>query len=77
MFNLYRLEASFVRLWALHQAKEARRLNHPNVAIVDPYHMHDNNVRSKDGREIMKDYLVQVMIAHKGKDYLLMPYHPV
>lgn len=77
MFNLYRLEASLVRLWALYQARETRRLNHPDVGIADPYHMHENNVRSEQGREIMKEYLVSALLAHKGKDYLLVPYNPM
>lgn len=76
MYNLYRPEASFVRLWALYQAKEIRRLKYAIVAIADPYHMHGNNVRSKEGREIMKEYLVSVMLAHKYKLYLLLSYNP-
>lgn len=75
MFNLLRLEASLVRLWLLYQAKEAIRLKVNEVAIADPYHMHKNNVRSKEGWEIMKDYLVYAMLVHKEKDNLLVPYY--
>lgn len=75
MFNLYSLEASLVKLWVMHQAREARCLNHLDVGIADLYHMHENNLHSKQGRQIMKDYLVLALLAHKGKDYLLVPYN--
>ena len=77
MFNLLRIEASSVRFWVPYQAKETRCLKVDNVAIADPYCMHENNVRSKKCRVIIREYLVREMLAHKDKDHLLVPYYPM
>ena len=46
MFNLGRLGASLVRLWALYQAKEAGQNNAPILAVIDPFHFHEDNLKS-------------------------------
>lgn len=48
-----------------------------DVVIADPYYMHENNVCGEAGRTIMKNYHAKFMVANKGKDYLLVPYHPL
>ena len=54
MFNLGVLSASLVRLWAVFQAKETRRLNKGICAVADPFHMHWENAATEAGKAIMK-----------------------
>lgn len=77
MFHLFRLDASLVRLWALHQARVARDDNVQEVAVADPFHMHENNLRDPAGFKTARMYLTEFMVANKHKDHLLVPYRPL
>jgi hypothetical protein len=78
MFNLDLLESSLVRLWALYLVRETREnIELANVGVADPYHMHDNNLSSHDGREIiLRDCIVPALQKNKDKKYVLLPYNP-
>lgn len=76
IFNLLRLEASLIRLWVLHQARQARLQKVSDVAVADPYHKHEHNLHSTTRRNIMRNYIVDLMVVTKA-DYFLIPYHPV
>jgi hypothetical protein len=47
MFNLCMLGASLIRLWALYQAKEATRNKEPIFAVIDPFHLHEDNLKKR------------------------------
>lgn len=77
MFNLGMLGASLVRLWALYQAKEARRNKAPILAVIDPFHFHEDNLDTDSAhREMIAEWLCNAMLIHKDKQYLLLPYSP-
>jgi len=78
LFNLGRLGASLVRLWALYQAKEARRNKAPILAVFDPFHFHEDNLKSDSAdRGMIVEWLYNAMCVHKDKQYLLRPYNCV
>jgi hypothetical protein len=74
IFNLSLNSPSMVRLWALYLAKENRRLNKCICAVMDPFHMYEDNSRSSEGRKNMVDCLVAAMVSHTETPYLLVPY---
>jgi hypothetical protein len=74
MFNLNFIGSSLVRLWALYQAKENRRLNSNMRAVIDPCHMHEDNAFSEVGRKSVIECLIAAMVTHKEIPYLLIPY---
>jgi hypothetical protein len=74
MYNLGLLSASLIRLWALFQAKETRRLKVGICGVADPFHMHIENASTKAGRSIMKESLASAMLGNKDKHFLLVPY---
>jgi hypothetical protein len=49
MYNLGLLSALLIRLWALFQAKETRRLKVGICGVADPFHMHSENVATEAG----------------------------
>jgi hypothetical protein len=78
LFNLDLLESSLVRLWALYLVRETRQKKElADVGIADPYHMHDNNLSSKEGCEIiLKECIFPALQKSKDKKYILVPYNP-
>jgi len=78
MFNLDLLESSLVRLWALYLVKETRQSKElANVGVADPYHMHDNNLGSDEGCEIiLRECIFPALQNNKDKKYILVPYNP-
>jgi hypothetical protein len=74
IFNLCLISPSMVRLWALYLAKENRRLNKHICAVMDPFHMYEDNSYSPAGRKNMEDCLVTAMVSHTETPYLLVPY---
>lgn len=76
MYNLYRLDTTMVRLWALYQAQECRRLRDSNIGIIDPICMNEGYAATPDGRVFLEEYLTRAFVVHKDKEYLLAPYNP-
>jgi hypothetical protein len=78
IFNLDLLESSLVRLWALYLVRETRQNKElANVGIADPYHMHDNNLSSDEGCEIiLTECIFPALQKNKDKKYILVPYNP-
>jgi hypothetical protein len=74
MFNLNFIVPSLVGLWALYQAKENRWMNSNMCAVLDPFHMHEDNALSEVGRKSMIECLIAAMVSHKEIPYLLIPY---
>jgi hypothetical protein len=75
MFHLFRLNASLLRLWALHQAYAFSIDNVQDIALEHPYYMHQNNLHNREGRETTKKYITEFMLPNKDKESLLMPYY--
>lgn len=59
------------------QAREARLHKVSDVVIADPDHIHENILRGPTGRNIMRNYIADFMVANTEKDYFLVPFHPV
>ena len=76
MFNLRFLGASLVRLWALYQAKEARRNRVPILVVIDLFHFDEDKLNSDSEREKIAEWLYKSMQMHMNKKYLLLPYSP-
>ena len=80
IFNLFhsrRLDYNLVLLYALHQAMKIKREDTPNIAIVDPYYMHDCQLAKGSGeREMATTYLQQFLVDNKRKDVILLPFIP-
>ena len=66
-----------VRLYALHEAMKIKRENTLNIAIVDPYYMHDCQLAEGSGEWAMATtYLQQFLVNNKRKDIILLPFFP-
>lgn len=77
MFHMKTLDASLVRLYALHLANLiANDPNMHDVAVGDPYYMHAHQLVSIDGRLVMREYIEDFMVKHKAKKLMLLPYFP-
>ena len=77
MFHMKTLDASLVRLYALHLANLiANDPNMHDVAVGDPYYMHAHQLVSIDGRLVMREYIEDFMVKHKAKKMMLLPYFP-
>ena len=74
MFNLGLLGASLVRIWAMFQAKETRRLKVGICAVADPFHMHGDNTNTEAGRIVSKESLVNTMLGNKEAHFILVPF---
>jgi len=76
MFHLYKLGGSLVRLWAINSAYITKMEGNMNVAVADPYLMHESKLNVPDRRQAMKTYLADFMVANMEKECLLVPYFP-
>ena len=78
MFNLDFLESSLVRLWALYLVRETRQNKElASVGVVDPIHMHQDNLSSRQGVElILRECIFPALQQNKDKKYILVPYNP-
>ena len=65
-----------LRLWALHLAKAIGVDEVPNIAIADPYLLHEGNIKNDKDRATMEKYIAHFMLTNQDKHYLLMPYRP-
>jgi hypothetical protein len=43
-------------------------------AVIDPFHMHEDNALSEAGRKSVIECLIAVMVSHKEIPYILIPY---
>jgi hypothetical protein len=59
-------QPSLVRLWPLYQAKENRQLNSNRCAVIDPFHMHEDNALSEVGRKSVIECLIATMVSDEG-----------
>ena len=78
MFNLDLLESSLVRLWAMYLVRETRQNKDlANVGVADPIHMHEDNLSSEEGVELILSECIFPALQHnKDKKYILVPYNP-
>jgi hypothetical protein len=51
IFHMFNLNFIGPSLWVLYQAKENRWLNSNMCAVIDPFHMHEDNTLSEIGRK--------------------------
>ena len=77
MLNGFRLHDTLVRLYSLNMAAAIIRDSTPGVAIVDPYYMRDDVLRSEVGIQKAIKYLKGFLQQYGDKSCILMPYHPV
>ena len=78
MFDLKKLDFTFVRLYALHMNYLIVVDQIPHICVADPYFMHEGflGVRTKH-REYAREYIANFMLANKDKEAILVPYHPL
>ena len=76
LFHLRMLYPSLLRLSALHQAYLAKADPNIDVAVADPYLMHDGTMRTPAGRKAVTDYIEKLMLANRDKDCIILPYRP-
>ena len=76
MLHLRRLDSSLLSLWVLHLVTAIRTDNVQDIAIADPYLMHEGNLKSANGRRKMQTYIGDFMFANQDKTSILMPYCP-
>ena len=76
MFHLYKLGGSLVHLWAINRTYITKMEGNRNVAVANPYLMHEFNLNVPDRRQAMKTYLAEFMISNMEKECLLVPYYP-
>jgi hypothetical protein len=75
MFHMKRLDSSLVRLYALHLAYVVNKEQVPTITVADPFYMHEDNLISPEGHEVMMEYIEEFILKNK-KDTILMPYFP-
>ena len=75
MFNLLELDSMMIRLWALYQAQECRRLGTNHVGIIDPMIMAETHVKTDHGKAQMTTYISDCLVRYKDMKYVLMPYN--
>jgi hypothetical protein len=64
-----------ITLFPVSETRQKKELG--DVGIADPYHMHDNNLSSKEGCEIiLKECIFPALQKNKDKKYILVPYNP-
>lgn len=77
IFNLFHLcslsRSSLVRLWVPYLANKAK-LDSMSIAVVNPYHLHERNLKDWEGVEKMKKYLADFLIDNKENNYHPVPY---
>ena len=76
LLNTKRLDYTLVRLFSLHMAMKVEREKIPSIAIVDPYYIRDNVLSNAGDRTVVRDYLRDIMLVNKRKDYILIPFFP-
>ena len=77
LFHLRRLDYNMFRLYAINLQLKIKRELPPQVAVVDPYYMRDNQlVEGSSTRTMAKEYLQRFMLTNKRKNTLLLPFFP-
>lgn len=79
-FEIYlmrRLDFTLARLFALHMNYIIRKEKISQIAVADPYYMHEGFLASGDvKREATRKYIKDFMLMKKDKEMILLPYHP-
>ena len=77
LLHLYSIEgSSLLRLRALHLSRKARAKN-LSVVVADPYHIHEDNLKDREGVKVMTNYLAEFLVENKETNYLLVLYQMV
>lgn len=76
VFHLGKLDRSIVRLVSLSMAHDMVMENTPHIAIMDPYYMNEDYLRSHADRVLITTYITGFLIDNKDKNAILMPYFP-
>jgi hypothetical protein len=77
MFLSKWLDYNLVHLYALNVVMKIKREKTPQITIVDPYYMCDNQlVEGLETQTTVMEYLQKFMVTNKRKDTLLLPFFP-
>src|SRR3954467_11655044 len=78
MFLTRRLDFMIVRLFALHMSFVIKREEISQIAVADPYYMHESFLSLGDyERKTAREYIENFMVMNKEKEMVLVPYHPM
>src|SRR4051812_24289881 len=77
MFLTRRLDFTIVRLFALHMSFVIKREEISQIAVADPYYMHESLSLSDYELKIVREYIENLMLMNKEKEMVLVPYHPM
>src|SRR3954464_12035417 len=78
MFLTRRLDFTIVRLFALHMSFVIKREEISQIAVADPYYMHESFLSFGDYElKIAREYIENFMLMNKEKEMVLVPYHPM
>jgi hypothetical protein len=76
MYLMRRLDFMFVRLYALHMNYIIRKEQISQIAVADPYYMHEGFLGNIGVEcEATAKYIEDFMVANKAKETILLPYH--
>jgi hypothetical protein len=70
------LDDSLVRLYALHLAHLVAKEQLGDIAIGDPYYMHEHQLVSHEGCVVMMEHIEDLMVKNRKKKIILLPYFP-
>ena len=77
MFQMRRLDFTFIRLYALHMNYIVRREQITGLAVADPYYMHEGFLSINEAnRQYAREYIEEFLVINKDKEKILLPYHP-
>ena len=78
MFLTRRLDFTIVRLFALHMSFVINREEISQIAVADPYYMHESFLSLSDYElKTAREYIKNFMLMNKEKEMVLVPYHPM
>jgi hypothetical protein len=73
MLQMKSLADSLVHLYALHLAHLVAEEQLEDIAIGEPYYMHEHQLVSHEGRVVMMEYIEDFMVKNKKKKIILLP----
>ena len=78
MFLTRRLDFTIVRLFALHMSFVINREEISQIAVADPYYIHEFFLSLSDYElKTAREYIENFMLMNKDKEMVLVPYHPM
>ena len=75
MFQMRRLDFTFVRLYALHMNYIVRREQITRLAVADPYYMHEGFLSINEAnRQYAREYIKEFLVINKVGELFPCPY---